>query len=106
VFIEKSGADFFTLTMMQEALKTHENHHVITDDSAWYDVLGKRGGPLGDKGTRFIATSCRTDMDSLADLELTMGDSLAVMGECLLYMPSPAADRALSRVTTDRYEYS
>jgi hypothetical protein len=34
-------------------------------------------------------------MDSFTDLKLTVSDSLAVMRNCLLYVPRSAADRTL-----------
>jgi len=91
---------------MEEALKTHEDHHVIADNSAWNDVLGKRKGSSGDQRPRFMATSSPTNMDSLTGLELTVSDSLAVMRNCLLYVPSSAADRTLPWIIADRDEYS
>jgi hypothetical protein len=106
VFIEKVSANFFTLTMMEEALNTCEDHHVITDNSAWNDVLGKRERSSGDQRARFIATSSPADMHGLTDLELAVSDRLAVMGNCLLHVPGSAAHWTLPRIIANRDNYS
>jgi hypothetical protein len=101
VFIEKSASNLFTLAVMDKSLKTYENHDVITNGSAWNDMLSQRVGTLCNQGSRRISASGRTNMDGFTDLKLTMTNCLAMMRDRLLDMPWTATDGTLSRIITN-----
>ena len=94
-------ADFFALVVMDEALQSGEDHHVVAHRLPRRQAVGQAGSPPCDFATRGLAAASEADMDALAGLERAVLQGPAGARHRLLHAHGAPAAGARARLLDD-----
>lgn len=94
-------ADLVALAVMDEALQSGEDHHVVADRLPRRQAVGQAGRSPCDLAARGLAAASKADMDALAGLERAVLQGPPAAAHRLLHAHGAPAARAWARLLGD-----